>query len=148
MYLERFYDDGLAQASWLVGCQAEGVALVVDPNRDAEPYLRAAERKGLRIAYVAETHIHADFVSGTRELAQRTGATMLLSAEGGPDWSYRFAAANVRLLREGDEIALGNVRVRALHTPGHTPEHLCFLVTDGAASTEPVGVISGDFVFV
>ena len=90
MFFRRFYDDQLAQASYLLGCQATGEALVVDPNRDVEHYLRAAEAEGLRITHVTETHIHADFVSGARELAARTGARLLLSDEGGDDWRYRL----------------------------------------------------------
>ena len=89
MYFERFYDDRLAQASYLVGCQASGEALVVDPARSVEKYLKSAEKQGLRIVGVTETHIHADFLSGTRELAHRTGARMYLSKEGGSDWQAR-----------------------------------------------------------
>jgi len=147
--LHRLYDPRLAQASYLIGCAAAGEAVVIDPNRDADQYLRAAQSLGVRIAHVTETHIHADFVSGARELAARAGAALYLSDEGGPDWRYAFArAAGAVLLREGDELAVGNVRLRALHTPGHTPEHLSFLVTDGAAATEPIGAVTGDFVFV
>lgn len=149
MILKRFYDEKLAHASWMVGCAATGEALVVDPNRDVEPYLEAAEREGLRITHVTETHIHADFVSGARELAARTGAALFLSDEGGPDWRYAWAAeAGAVLLRDGDTFAVGNVRIRAMHTPGHTPEHLSFVVTDTAAASEPIGVFTGDFVFV
>ncbi|MDF1505524.1 rhodanese-like domain-containing protein [Roseisolibacter sp. H3M3-2] len=149
MLLQRFYDVPLAQASWLVGCQATGEALVVDPARDPAPYLAAAAAAGLRVTHVTETHIHADFVSGARELARRAGARLFLSAEGGPDWQYAYAAADgATLLRDGDEIVVGNVRVRAMHTPGHTPEHLTFLVTDGAAADAPMGACTGDFVFV
>lgn len=149
MILKRIYDDRLAQASYLVGCAATGEALIVDPNREIEQYLDAAEAEGLRITHVTETHIHADFVSGSRELAQRTGARLYLSAEGGPDWSYAFAdESNATLLRNGDHFQVGNVRIEAIHTPGHTPEHLSFLVTDRAASSEPMAVLTGDFVFV
>jgi hydroxyacylglutathione hydrolase len=147
--LHRLYDPRLAQASYLIGCAAAGEAVVIDPNRDVEQYLRAAQSLGVRIAHVTETHIHADFVSGARDLAARTGAALYLSDEGGPDWRYAFApAAGAVLLREGDELAVGSVRLRVLHTPGHTPEHLAFLVTDGAAATEPIGAVTGDFVFV
>src|SRR5919109_1148686 len=90
MILQRFYDEKLAQASYLVGCGATGEALVVDPNRDVEQFLEAAAREGLRVAHVTETHIHADFVSGARELAARSGARLYLSAEGGAEWSYDF----------------------------------------------------------
>jgi hydroxyacylglutathione hydrolase len=149
MLLLRFYDDGLAQASYLIGCQTTGEALIVDPNRDVEQYIAAAEAEGLRIAHVTETHIHADFVSGSRELAQRTGAQLYLSDEGGPDWRYGFASqAGAALLKDGTEFRVGNVAIEALHTPGHTPEHLAFLVTDTPAAAAPLGVLSGDFVFV
>ncbi len=149
MLLHRLYDPRLAQASYLIGCSAAGEAVVIDPHRDVEQYLRAAQSLGLRIAHVTETHIHADFVSGARELAARSGAALYLSDEGGPDWRYAYAgSAGAVLLREGDEIAVGSVRLGALHTPGHTPEHLSFLVTDGAAATEPIAAVTGDFVFV
>ena len=149
MLFKRFYDTQLAQASYLLGCQQSGEALVVDPNRDIEQYMTAAEAEGLRITHVTETHIHADFVSGARELAARTGAQLLLSDEGTADWKYTFAAeAGARLLKDGDTFTIGNVRVEALHTPGHTPEHLSFLVTDGAVGVGPWGVLTGDFVFV
>jgi hydroxyacylglutathione hydrolase len=149
MLLRRFYDDKLAQASYMIGCQATGEAVVVDPHRDTDVYLRAATDEGMTIRYVTETHIHADFLSGSRQLARRTGAELWLSAEGGDDWQYAFAADDgARLLRDGDVIRLGRVALTALHTPGHTPEHLSFAVTDGAASSEPMGVLTGDFLFV
>ena len=149
MFFRRFYDDQLAQASYLVGCQATGQALVVDPNRHIEPYLRAAEAEGLRVTHVSETHIHADFVSGARELARRAGATLLLSDTGGADWRYRYAAEDgATLLADGDRFLVGRVEVKALHTPGHTPEHLTFLVTDTTVAGEPMGALTGDFIFV
>jgi hydroxyacylglutathione hydrolase len=149
MFFRRFYDEQLAQASYLVGCQATGEALVVDPNRDIEPYMRAAEAEHLRVTHVTETHIHADFVSGARELARRTGARLLLSDAGGPDWRYAYAAEDgATLLADGDRFTVGRVQVTAMHTPGHTPEHMTFLVTDTAAATEPMGALTGDFVFV
>ncbi|MBV9880664.1 MAG: MBL fold metallo-hydrolase [Gemmatirosa sp.] len=149
MYLERLYEPSLSQASFLIGCQATGEALVVDPTRDVARYVAAAAAQHLRITHVTETHIHADFVSGARELAARTGARLLLSDEGGDDWSYRFAAeAGAMLLRDGDTFDVGRVRVAAMHTPGHTPEHLCFVVTDTPRGDQPVGVVTGDFVFV
>jgi hydroxyacylglutathione hydrolase len=149
MILKRFYDPKLAQASYLIGCGKTGESIVIDPNRDTGQYLAMAKAEGVRITHVTETHIHADFVSGSRELAQRTGARLLLSDEGGEDWRYRFAAdAKAELLRHGSVITVGNVRLDVLHTPGHTPEHLAFLVTDTAAATAPIGVVTGDFVFV
>jgi hydroxyacylglutathione hydrolase len=149
MLFRRFYDDQLAQASYLIGCQATGDALVVDPNRHLEPYLRAAETEGLRITHVTETHIHADYVSGARELAYRAGAKLLLSDEGGDDWRYRYAGeAGAELLRDGRAFCVGRLAIQVMHTPGHTPEHLTFLVTDRASATEPMGALTGDFVFV
>jgi hydroxyacylglutathione hydrolase len=147
--VQRFYDPGLAQASYLLGCERTGQALVVDPNRDVSEYLETAAALKLRIAHVTETHIHADFVSGGRELAERAGAALYLSGEGGPDWSYRYAdEAKAVLLRDGDRFEVGSVQLQALHTPGHTPEHLTFLVTDRAAATAPIAALTGDFVFV
>ncbi len=149
MLLKRMYDPKLAQASYLIGCQATGEAIVVDANRDLAQYIDAAAEEGLRVTHVTETHIHADFVSGSRELAQRTGAQLLLSDEGDADWKYAFAAeSNATLLHDHDVFMVGNLKFEVLHTPGHTPEHLSFLVTDTPASAGPIGAITGDFVFV
>lgn len=149
MLLKRFYHDGLAQASYLLGCQRTGEAIVIDPNRDPEPYLAAATANEMRITMVTETHIHADYLSGSRELARRAGAQLLLSAEGGPDWQYAFAAADgARLLKDGDHVMVGRVRLDVLHTPGHTPEHLSFVVTDLPSSDRALGAFTGDFLFV
>ncbi|MDB4908305.1 MAG: beta-lactamase domain protein [Gemmatimonadetes bacterium] len=149
MLLRRFYDESLAQASYLIGCQATGDAIVIDPNRNAEQYEKVAREEGLRITQVSETHIHADYVSGSRELARRTGARLLLSGEGGVDWQYAFAKEDgATLLHDGDEIRVGNIELRVMHTPGHTPEHIVFVVTDTAAADGPMGMVSGDFLFV
>jgi hydroxyacylglutathione hydrolase len=149
MFFKRFYDDMLAQASYMIGCQRTGEALVVDPNRDAAQYIAAADAEQLRITHVTETHIHADFVSGARELAGLTGAQLLLSREGGADWQYAYAAdAKARLLSDGDTFTVGNIRIEVMHTPGHTPEHISFVVTDRPASGAPWGILTGDFVFV
>lgn len=149
MFFQRFYDSRLAQASYLIGCQRTGEALVVDPNRDVEQYIGAAKQEGLRVTHVTETHIHADFVSGSRELAARTGAALILSAEGGADWQYAYAeAAGARLVKDGDHFMVGNIRLDVMHTPGHTPEHISFMVTDTPAASGPWGVLTGDFVFV
>jgi hydroxyacylglutathione hydrolase len=147
MIVKRFFEDGLAQASYLIGCGASGRALVIDPNRDADLYMRAAADEGVQITDVTETHIHADFLSGSRELAARSGATLHLSDEGDAAWKYAFAN-EARLLKGGDEIKIGNVRVEAVHTPGHTPEHLSFVITDGAVATAPIAAATGDFIFV
>jgi hydroxyacylglutathione hydrolase len=149
MLLKRFYDERLAQASYLIGCQATGEAIVLDPNRDASQYIAAAKHEGVRITHVSETHIHADFVSGSRELAQRTSARLLLSGEGGDDWQYRFAASDgATLLHDGDQFMVGNLRFDVVHTPGHTPEHIVFVVTDTPATLRPMGAFTGDFIFV
>lgn len=144
MLFERIYDEDLAQASYVIGCQATGQALVVDPRRDIDVYQDLAAKNGMEITAVTETHIHADYLSGTRELAAATGASMYVSGEGGEDWQYEFEAAR---LYDGDEIRLGNIVVAAVHTPGHTPEHLSFLVTDGAFADAPGYLLTGDFVF-
>lgn len=148
MLLERIYDEDLAQASYFVGCQAKGEAIVVDPRRDLQVYLDLAEKNGMRIVAVTETHIHADYLSGTRELAAATGAKMYVSDEGGPDWTYGEAFDEAVRMKHGHEITLGNITVQAVHTPGHTPEHMSFLITDGAQSDKPGFMLTGDFVFV
>ena len=144
MLLERFYDEDLAQASYLVGCQASGEAIVIDPRRDLQIYLDTAARHGMKIVAVTETHIHADYLSGTREVARATGAQMYVSGEGGSDWQYGFEANR---LHHSDAIHIGNIRIEARHTPGHTPEHLAFLVTDTKFADEPGYLFSGDFTF-
>jgi hydroxyacylglutathione hydrolase len=147
--LKRFFHEGLAQASYLIGCQQTGEALIVDANRDVSQYIGAARSAGLRITHVTETHIHADYLSGSRDLAALTGAMLLLSAEGGQDWQYKFAReAGATFLQDGDTFAVGNVRIETMHTPGHTPEHLTFLVADTLQSTQQIGALTGDFIFV
>ncbi|MBI3791952.1 MAG: MBL fold metallo-hydrolase, partial [Gemmatimonadetes bacterium] len=149
MLIKRLYDEPLAQAAWLVGCQATGTACVIDPNRDVAGIIAAAAAEGLRITHVTETHIHADFVSGARDLAHATGALLLLSDEGGDGWRYAFRdEAGVRLIHDGDTFMVGNLKFEVMHTPGHTPEHVVFILTDTPASDRPVGVFTGDFVFV
>jgi hydroxyacylglutathione hydrolase len=146
--IERFYEEKLAQASYLIGCGKTGEAIVIDANRNIGTYLDRAREKGLRITAVTETHIHADFVSGSRELAHAAGATLYLSDEGTSDWKYAFAdEPNVRLIKDGDSLWVGNLRLDVMKTPGHTPEHITFLLTDTPASTEPCCAFTGDFVF-
>ncbi|MBG6192480.1 glyoxylase-like metal-dependent hydrolase (beta-lactamase superfamily II) [Arthrobacter sp. CAN_A212] len=144
MLLQRIYDEDLAQASYFIGCQAKGEAVVVDARRDIAPYQELAAANGMQIVAVTETHIHADYLSGTRELAEATGAAMYVSGEGGDDWQYGFDAER---LYDGSSITSGNITIQAVHTPGHTPEHLAFLITDGAFSDQPGYLLSGDFVF-
>lgn len=149
MIFRHIYHKELAQASYLIGCSATGEALIVDPNRNVDQYIELATQEGLRITAVTETHIHADFVSGTRELAERTGAQVYLSDAGPAPWKYAYTVeASATLLNDGASFMVGNVRVDAVHTPGHTPEHLSFLVTDTAGANEPMGIFTGDFVFV
>jgi hydroxyacylglutathione hydrolase len=150
LLLRLVYDDLLAQAAYLIACQKTGEAIVIDPARDVDRYLAAAKEAGVRIVAVAETHIHADFLSGARQLAEDHGAKLYLSDEGGPDWSYRWAnGLNVQLVRHGYRIRIGGIQLEVVHTPGHTPEHICFLVMDrGSGAAEPMGLASGDFVFV
>lgn len=149
MILRRVFEPGIAQAGYLVGCGATGEAIVIDPLRDIDPYLRIASEEGLTIVAVTETHIHADYLSGTRELAAKVGAHMYLSDEGGPDWTYTFGSEqSVTLVRHGDVIKTGNLSLRVIHTPGHTPEHISFVLTDHPASELPHSIFSGDFVFV
>jgi hydroxyacylglutathione hydrolase len=150
MLLKYFYDKSLAHASYLIGCQKSGEAIVIDPGRSVDQYLDAAAAEGLKIAGSAETHIHADFVSGSRELADRVGAKLYLSDEGPADWKYQFADQyDSQLLKDGDTFMVGKVKLKVLHTPGHTPESISFLLTDeGGGANVPMGIFTGDFVFV
>lgn len=145
MFFEHVYDESLAQASYLIGCQAKGEAIVIDAQRDVDVYLEIAKKNNLRITHITETHIHADFLSGSRELAAITGAKLFLSDEGGEDWQYQFEHHG---LRHGDTIKIGNLTLDILHTPGHTPESISFLLTDHPATGSPVMIFTGDFVFV
>ncbi|WP_182865359.1 MBL fold metallo-hydrolase [Rhodopirellula sp. JC639] len=150
MLLKYFYDQKLAHASYLVGCQRGGVAVVIDPGRDIDQYLAAAERDGVKVAAVAETHIHADYVSGARELADRVGAKLYVSDEGPDDWKYQYVDGyDNQRLHDGDHFMIGNVRFDVIHTPGHTPESISFVLTDqGGGADQPMGIFTGDFVFV
>ena len=149
MLLKYFYDKALAQASYMVGSPETGEALIIDPARDVTLYLQAAREENLTITQVAETHIHADFVSGSRELAAQTGARLYLSALGGAEWTYSFGDAQTTLLRDGDRWTLGNARVDVIHTPGHSPEHLIFQLTDTkAGNNTPFALVTGDCLFV
>jgi hydroxyacylglutathione hydrolase len=156
MFFRQVYDDSLAQAAYLIGCQRTGEAIVIDAARDVDRYLELARANGLRIVAATETHIHADFLSGSRELAERTGARLYLSDEGTDDWKYGWLdqrsdgkAYDHVLVKNGDSFRVGNIEFRVAHTPGHTPEHVSFLVTDvGGGANRPMGVLSGDFVFV
>ncbi len=139
MFLKQFYLGCLAQASYMIG--SEGEAAVIDPRRDVDEYLTEAKKEGLAIRHVIETHLHADFVSGHRELARLTGAKIYFGAQAGA----RFDHVAVR---DGDEVAFGNVVLRFLETPGHTPESICVVVFDRAAGKEPQAVLTGDTLFI
>ena len=123
MLFQHIYDKSLAQASYLIGCQKLGVAAVIDPKRDVDTYIEIANQNNMKITHIFETHIHADFLSGSRELAALTGADMYLSNEGGPDWQYEFEHKG---LKDGDVIKMGNLIFEVIHTPGHTPESISF----------------------
>jgi hydroxyacylglutathione hydrolase len=139
MYFQQFYLTCLAHASYMLG--SDGVAAVVDPQRDVEIYLDEARQQSLRIACVIETHLHADFVSGHHELAQRTGAEIVLGAQAGAKFPHRG-------VRDGDKMRLGRAVLRFLETPGHTDESICVLVTDLDRSPEPWAVLTGDTLFI
>lgn len=145
MFFQHVYDKTLAHSSYLIGCQQSGTAMVIDAKRDVDTYLQIANANQLKITHITETHIHADFLSGSRELAAATGAKMYLSDEGGADWQYEFEHVG---LKDGDLIRVGNLSFEVLHTPGHTPESISFLLTDHPSSDVPVMLFTGDFVFV
>ncbi|KAF2519131.1 MBL fold metallo-hydrolase [Flavobacterium salilacus subsp. salilacus] len=145
MYFQHVYDKSLAQASYFIGCQAKGEAIVIDAKRDIDTYLEIAKQNNMKITHIAETHIHADFLAGSRELEAATGAKMYLSDEGGEGWQYEFDHIG---LKHGDTIKVGNLTLEVLHTPGHTPESISFLLTDHPATDKPIMIFTGDFVFV
>ncbi len=147
MIFERIEVPGLSHYSYIVGCPADGRIVVVDPKRDIEGYLAFAQRKQVTISHVLETHIHADYASGARELAERSGATVWASRyDEGETFAVQFEHTDVS---NGDTLQIGPVRIQALHTPGHTPEHLSFLVYDtNRSATTPMLMLSGDFLFI
>lgn len=145
MFFQRVYDKSLAQASYFIGCQAKGEAIVIDPQRDIDVYLDIAKENSLKITHIAETHIHADFLCGSRELGAVTGSPLYLSNEGGENWQYEFPHIG---LKHGDKISVGNLTLEVLYTPGHTPESISLLLTDHPSTDKPVMVFTGDFVFV
>ena len=150
MLLKYFYDPALAHASYMIGCQKTGEAIIIDPGRDIQPYLDAAAKEDMQIIAAADTHIHADYVSGVRELADQHDAMLLLSDEGPTEWKYTFANDyEHQLLYDGDTFSIGKLEFEVMHTPGHTPESLSFLLTDrGGGADKPMGIFTGDFVFV
>ncbi len=141
MYAQQFFVEGLGCSSYLVGCEAYGVAAVIDPDREVNKYIEAARGRGLQITHVIETHLHADHVSGNTDLAERTGADIYLHELAQAEFSHRP-------LKDGDTLMLGNVRLDVRHTPGHTPESISLLVTDTTRAQEPWMVMTGDTLFV
>ena len=139
MYFKQFYLGCLAHASYLIG--SNGEAAVVDPQRDVDEYITEAEAQGLQIKYVIETHLHADFVSGHHELAERTGAEIVFGEKANVAFPHRA-------VRDGEEIRLGKVLLRFMETPGHTPEGICVLVIDSAVSDQPQKILTGDTLFI
>ncbi len=139
MFFKQFSLEGLACQSYFIS--DAGVAAVVDPQRDVDIYLETAQAQGAQITHIIETHIHADHVSGNTELVARTGATIYLHPEGGATFPHQP-------FKHGDELMVGQVKLRALFTPGHTPEHICIAVTDTTRSSEPWFILTGDSLFV
>ena len=139
MYFEQFYLGCLAHASYMLG--SEGEAVVVDPQRDVDLYVKAAEEHGLKIKHIFETHLHADFVSGHQELAMRTGAQIYIGEKAGATLPHVDVG-------DGFELSFGKCRISVLETPGHTPESICLVVTDREKSPKPWGVLTGDTLFI
>jgi glyoxylase-like metal-dependent hydrolase (beta-lactamase superfamily II)/rhodanese-related sulfurtransferase len=139
MYFEQFYLGCLAHASYMLA--SEGEAVVVDPQRDVEIYLKAAETNQVSIRHIFETHLHADFVSGHRELASRTGARIYIGAQAGATFPHVA-------VQDGFHLQVGKMRITALETPGHTPESMCLVITDEEKSAAPWAVLTGDTLFL
>ena len=139
MYFKQFYLSCLAHASYLIG--SEGEAAVIDPQRDVDQYIQEAEAQHLKIKYVIETHLHADFVSGHRELAAHTGAEIVFGTRAGATFPHQA-------VQDGDELVIGKVKLRVLETPGHTPESICLLVIDTETPELPQKVLTGDTLFI
>jgi hydroxyacylglutathione hydrolase len=144
LQFKQWLTPGIAQLSYLIGDDAKGVAAVVDPRPDCDLYVKAARKLGLQITHIFETHIHADFMSGARELAQRVGtAKIYCSVEGDAEYGFEHEP-----VRDGDTYEFGKVLVTARYTPGHTPEHVSFLLAEKKQADNPWGVLSGDSLFV
>jgi hydroxyacylglutathione hydrolase len=139
MYFKQFYLGCLAHASYLIGSQGE--AVVVDPQRDVDQYIDEARAQGVKITHVLETHLHADFVSGHRELADRTGAEIIFGEQAHATFTHKA-------VKDGDEINIGGIRLRILETPGHTPEGICVLVDDPTEQDAPMKLLTGDTLFI
>ena len=141
MFTQQFFIEGLGCASYLVGCEAKGVAAVIDPDRDVKKYLETAQSRGLKITHIIETHLHADHISGNSDLATRIGADIYLHESSGAEFAHKK-------VKQDDVIELGNIRLKVLHTPGHTPESITLLVTDTTRAEEPWLALTGDTLFV
>lgn len=150
MFFRTFTDEKLAHYSYLVGCQQTGEAIIVDPPRNINHIIAVAEEEGLEVIAAADTHIHADYVSGALQLAVQYGAKLYVSDEGDENWKYEFPEdVDIELVKDGSIFSIGKVDFKVIHTPGHTPESVSFILTDrGGGATEPLGIFTGDFVFV
>jgi len=145
LYFKHFYDSDLAQSAYLIGCQSTGEAVVIDAHRDIQMFLDDAKAHNLKIVAALETHMHADYLSGVREIAHATGAKIYLSDEGNQDWKYGYQGQK---MLDGDKLNIGNIVIEFVHTPGHTLEHMSYLITDTATANKPGFFLTGDFVFV
>ncbi|MGE5374290.1 MAG: MBL fold metallo-hydrolase [Bacteroidota bacterium] len=141
MFTQQFFVEGLGCASYIVGCESKGIAAVIDPDREVQKYLDVAAGRGLKITHIIETHLHADHVSGNTDLAARTGADIYVHEASAAEYPHKA-------LQHNDVIELGNIRIRALHTPGHTPESITLLVSDTTRAEEPWLALTGDTLFV
>lgn len=149
MYFKQFFDKKLAQTSYMIGCQKTQQAIIIDPKRVLKDYEDTATAEGFNITHVTETHIHADFASGLRNAITRFNASAFVSDEGDEEWKYKNMPPGTIYLKDGDTIHVGNVELKVVHTPGHTPESISFVLTDhGGGSDEPMGIFTGDFMFV
>mgnify|MGYP001627252408 CR=1 FL=1 len=147
MFFQQFEAKGLSHFSYAVGSKDEAEVAIIDPERDIKTYITYAAENRVKIRYIFETHIHADYASGARALAERTGAQLFVSGyDKDQKYAYDFPHTDVK---EGDRFEIGNIQLEVLHTPGHTPEHISFLVYDKRKSDrEPLHMLSGDFLFV
>src|SRR6266511_4075809 len=141
MRIHHFVEPGLGNSAYLVSSESAGVGALVDPLRDVDQYLRVARRAGVRITHVCETHLHNDFLSGSRELAAFTGARIVASADAALEFDHQA-------VRDGDVLAIGDVQIRVLATPGHTPEHVSYLAHDTSGPTDPPVLFSGGSLLV